>query len=217
MQAINALIDNDPTRISWTSSLKQDLAKNKNLIFSEGEILQSTYRPFSRQWMYYGRCLNHRVSQMLQIFPNAEARNRMICVTGIGGGGGFSTLIVDAVPEFQLMFNGQCFPLHLYERIEASAQPGLFNEAPEQIEYRKYDGISDAGFEHFRAAYPGKPIDKEGLFHYVYGLLHSEDYRERFRNNLMKQIPRVPRSRQLRGLRSVPLRRRETGRAASEL
>ncbi len=82
--------------------------------------------------------------------------------------------------------------LYLNERIEASEQSGLFDAAPEQIEYRRRDGISDAGLEHFRAAYPGFAIDKDGLFGYVYGLLHSEDYREKFCNNLMKQIPRIP-------------------------
>ena len=160
--------------------------------FSEGEILQSAYRPFSKQWMYYGRRLNEMVYQMPQIFPNAKARNKVICVTGVGATAEFSTLMVDAIPNLHTLDSGQCFPLHLYERIETSKHADLFSIATEQPEYRMRDGISDAALEHFRAAYPGEPIDKEGLFHYVYGLLHSEDYRDRFRNNLMKQIPRIP-------------------------
>ena len=191
-QAVSAFINSDPTRISWTRALKQDFARNKDLNFHEGEILQSAYRPFSKQWMYYGRRLNEMVYQMPQIFPNAQARNKVICVTGVGATAEFSTLIVNAIPNLHTLDSGQCFPLYLYERIEASGQPDLFDAVPEQIEYRRRDGISDAGLEHFHAAYPGKSIDKQGLFHYVYGLLHSEDYRERFRNNLMKQIPRIP-------------------------
>ena len=191
-QAVSAFVNNDPTRVSWTRALKQDLARNKDLDFSEGEILQSAYRPFSKQWMYYGRRLNEMVYQMPQIFPNADVRNKVICVTGRGATTGFSTLMADTLPDLEMISKAQCFPLHLYERIEASEKAGLFDSATEQIEYRKRDGISDAGLEHFRAAYPGKPINKVALFHYVYGLLHSEDYRERFRNSLMKQIPRVP-------------------------
>ena len=45
---------------------------------------------------------------------------------------------------------------------------------------------------HFQAAYPGEAITKDDLFHYVYGLLHSEDYRARFADNLSKQLPRIP-------------------------
>jgi len=46
--------------------------------------------------------------------------------------------------------------------------------------------------EHFRAAYPGQLISKEDIFYYVYGLLHSPDYRERFADNLGKELPRIP-------------------------
>ena len=43
-----ANIDSYPTRISWTRALKQDLMKNKALNFAEGEMMISTYRPFSK-------------------------------------------------------------------------------------------------------------------------------------------------------------------------
>lgn len=33
---------------------------------------------------------------------------------------------------------------------------------------------------------------KEDIFYYVYGLLHSEDYRSRFADNLTKELPRIP-------------------------
>ena len=81
----------------------------------------------------------------------------------------------------------------------------------------KRDGISGAGLEHFRVAYPGEPINKEGLFHYLYGLLHSEDYRERFRNNLMKRIPRIPAVASFQDFEAFRSAGRGTGRAASRL
>ncbi len=52
--------------------------------------------------------------------------------------------------------------------------------------------MTDAGRAHFQAAYPHETITKEDLFYYIYGLLHSPDYRERFKNNLAKQLPRIP-------------------------
>ncbi|MCC5845509.1 MAG: type III restriction endonuclease subunit R [Verrucomicrobia bacterium] len=58
--------------------------------------------------------------------------------------------------------------------------------------YKRRDGISDAGLAHFRKAYPGETISKEDLFYYIYGLLHSPDYRARYADNLSKELPRIP-------------------------
>ena len=45
-------------------------------------------------------------------------------------------------------------------------------------------------------AYPAKgegtSITKEDLFYYIYGLLHSPDYRSRYADNLGKELPRIP-------------------------
>lgn len=45
---------------------------------------------------------------------------------------------------------------------------------------------------YFQAAYPDEAITKDDVFYYVYGLLHSEDYRARYADNLSKQLPRIP-------------------------
>lgn len=56
--------------------------------------------------------------------------------------------------------------------------------------------ITDDALAHFRepysAAYAAQ-ISKEDIFYYIYGLLHSEEYRERYADNLSKQLPRIPR------------------------
>ena len=189
MLDVAKFINSDPTKISWTHNLKQDLTKNRALKFSGGEVLVSTYRPYSKQWVYYSRRLNERVYQMPQIFPNATAENRVICVTGIGARSGFSVLMVDAIPNLHTLDSGQCFPLKLYIKTKPSRNEDIFEN---QQQYTVCDGISDEALKHFQAAYPGEPISKEDLFYYLYGILHSEEYRTRFRNNLMKQLPRLP-------------------------
>src|SRR5699024_3890629 len=85
----------------------------------------------------------------------------------------------------------KCFPLYLYE--EAKPDDGLFGKgAGAAPALTRRDAITDEGLTHFQAAYPGRAISKEDLFYYIYGLLHSPDYRARFKNNLMKQLPRIP-------------------------
>ncbi len=44
----------------------------------------------------------------------------------------------------------------------------------------------------FRETYPSETVTREDIFHYIYGLLHSEDYRCRYASNLAKELPRIP-------------------------
>jgi len=82
---------------------------------------------------------------------------------------------------------GQCFPLKLL--VEESENAGLFTGAED---LSKRDAITDAGLQYFIKAYSTEKISKEDIFYYVYGLLHSEEYRSRFTNNLTKELPRIP-------------------------
>ncbi|MFC3060040.1 type ISP restriction/modification enzyme [Paenirhodobacter populi] len=72
-------------------------------------------------------------------------------------------------------------------------QPDLFEQDVARPRMVRRDAITDAGLAHFQEAYPGEEITKGDLFHYIYGILHSEDYRTRFANSLRKQLPRIPR------------------------
>ncbi|SDP29140.1 Predicted helicase [Sulfitobacter litoralis] len=178
----------DAKLISWDGTLKSDLKKLKRGEFSEEKIMLANYRPFQRQWFYFDRQFNNSVYQMNELFPAQDAFNRTICVTGVGEAKDFSALMANNITEHKYHYNSQCFPLKLYE--PASAEDGLF--ATGEAGYSERDGISDAGLKHFQAAYPGEQISKEDLFYYIYGLLHSADYRERFKNNLSKELPRIP-------------------------
>lgn len=55
------------------------------------------------------------------------------------------------------------------------------------------EAITDQGLAHFQSAYPNEKISKKDVFYYVYGLLHSPDYREKYADNLAKELPRIPR------------------------
>lgn len=195
-EAVDRFIDTDPTKISWTRALKGDLAKGKVFAFDDACLTQSLYRPFTFRWLYYSRTFNEMVYQVPRIFPIGEVtENRVICVSGTGARSGFSVLMTDSAFDFQTMDNGQCFPRYLFDGASGPSldepQGGLFAAAPAAQGGRR-DAITDEGLAHFQAAYPGEDIAKNDLFHYVYGLLHSEDYRARFADNLSKQLPRIP-------------------------
>ena len=188
-QAVDNFVNNDQKKISWTRSLKGDLRKGKPLYFSEGRIANSVYRPFTRQWLYLSRRLNEAVSQIPYIFPHEDAENRLICVTGIGARSGFSALMVDCVPNLHTMDTGQCFPLYLYEK---PGDGSLFGqEKADKHGYIRRDAITEDALLMFQKAY-GAGITRLDVFHYIYGLLHASAYRNRFANNLSKQLPNIP-------------------------
>jgi predicted helicase len=101
------------------------------------------------------------------------------------------------LPNFHFVAGSQCFPLYLYDeeaQAQASDTPDMFAAPASGSPQRpRRDAITDAGLAHFQEAYPAERICKEDLFYYVYGLLHSPDYRERYADNLSKELPRIPR------------------------
>lgn len=61
----------------------------------------------------------------------------------------------------------------------------------------RLDNITDWALEQFRAHYeqakkPKRPITKDTIFHYVYGILHDPVYLEKYALNLKREFPRIP-------------------------
>ncbi len=54
------------------------------------------------------------------------------------------------------------------------------------------ENVSDWVLKHFREYYRNKKITKWDIFYYVYGILHHPGYRERFAENLKRELPRIP-------------------------
>lgn len=198
---VDGFVNTDATQISWTRGLKQELTKGRSFSFELGCLTSSLYRPFSKQWIYFNRIFNEMVLQNPRIFPDSSVQNRVICVAGVGARSGFSALMTNTLPNLHTLDTGQCFPLKLYEPSTAAEdgapQPDLFSQpvteqAADQPRYTSRDGITDAGLAHFQAAYPTETLSKEDVFYYIYGLLHSEDYKTRYADNLTKELPRIP-------------------------
>jgi len=195
---VDGFINTDPARISWTVNLKQDLARNKSFAHDNSSVTTSLYRPFTKQWIYFNRTFNERVLQMPRIFPHAGAENLVIQFNAKYNGSGVPVLVSNALPDLHCNGDSQCFPLYLYDeqaQAEDSGSSDLFSateQGNDEPGLKRRDAITDEGLSHFQEAYPGERITKEDLFYYVYGILHSGDYRTRFADNLSKELPRIP-------------------------
>ncbi|MBS5792534.1 MAG: DEAD/DEAH box helicase [Sutterella sp.] len=182
-------LDTISTKIKWSRSLKNNLSRlNHSESFFKNKLIKSTYRPFFYQYVYFDRFWNEYVYSLPKIFPDRDTSNLAICSSGVGSKE-YSCLMVDHIPCLDFLEKTQCFPRWLPGEQTKGAEDTLdFGEQSVMP-----SGFSREALPHFQAAYPGKPITEDDLFYYIYGILHSEDYRMRYANNLMKELPRIPR------------------------
>lgn len=192
----NDFFNRDPSKISWDGELIVACAKGKPLTYDERQIVLATYRPFNRQWYYAEARINLRLYKMPRLFPAPGLENQVIIVNQNWKSNGHIALISAYTPDLHSNGDAQCFPLYLYDEETqelASDTPDMFAAPTANTRRTRRDAITDAGLAHFQESYPGEAINKEDLFYYVYGLLHSPDYRERYADNLSKELPRIPR------------------------
>ena len=131
---------------------------------------------------------NDMVYQIPRLFPTPQSKNLVICTAGVGSKT-FSALITDQIPDLHILESGtQCFPLYWYEKNERDTL-SLFDNG--NSDYNRRSGLTDYIIQRAREEY-GPKTSAEDVFYYVYGLLHSTDYRKKFAADLTKDLPRIP-------------------------
>jgi predicted helicase len=189
-KVVEGFIDRNPKAISWDSTLKDDLRKRKGSNFNEKNAVVSMYRPYCKEWFYYDGQWNNSIHLMPQIFPTPNHRNFVISTSGVGASKPFSALITEVIPDLQLQFNGQCFPLYKYVKIDDEGK--LFDSDNVIDGYKKEYSIVDQALFIYQKNYSNEKITKDDIFYYIYGLLHSPYYRQKFSSDLKKTLPRIP-------------------------
>ena len=170
---------------NWQASFKKQIKET----FSEDLTEISNVRPFTKSWHYRATRFNHSSYSMKEIFPTEASENLAICVSGNGKRGGFSVIMSNRITDFQFEDNGQCFPLYFYEK--SDAHDGRKDSA-KQSGFKRSHAITDEALKYYQTAYFDNHITKEDLFYYIYGILHSPEFRARFSDNLVKELPHIP-------------------------
>ena len=184
-------VEYNTKKITWTDMFLKDIENNQQYSLKTEKLCLAVYRPFVTQQFCYEKQFIQRTYQQTKIFPLPNTENLVICLTGLGASKDFSAIITNKIPDLQLMFNGQCFPLYWYE--ETKQEKTLFDSLaePENEYYARRDAISDFALNLARKQY-GSKTTKEDIFYYVYGFLHNPDYRTEFAADLKKMLPRLP-------------------------
>ncbi len=192
IQMSNGKIEYDRTKIAWNSTLEQLFNRKEKIEYSSELVTRASYRPFTTKWFYHSEKTIHEIASMSYIFPAASVDNLLICVAGVGDRANFSCLMTDNMTDLHIIGTSQCFPLYWYEdkseiRRE-NKQISLFGDDTER--FVRHDGISDYILGVARMKY-GQDVTKEDIFYYVYGYLHSPEYRELFSDDLKMSLPRI--------------------------
>ena len=182
--------EDDARLVSWNRGLRTDAQRGLTRTFDSKRLTRAVYRPFCPHWSYFHRPLNDMVYQLERLFPPG-AENVGFVVMSPRAEALPSVLMVNAIPD--LSFFTYTIQFFARWRFEAVEDGGLFaTDGPDVVDgYRRIDNITDSALRTFQNAY-GPDFTKDDIFFYVYGLLHSPDYRERYVADLKRTLPRVP-------------------------
>lgn len=187
---VEEFIDTDPTKISWSRAYRNDIQKNKKHEFCKDFATIGLYRPFVKQNLYFDKEVLNDVGPVFNMFPTSDTKNVVICTPSVGDNKEFGCIITNSIPDLHCNQTAQCFPLYWYEESK-TRQLSLFDENP-QSDYIRHDGIGNWILNEVRSRLKIKSIDKEMIFYYIYGFLHSPEYRSTFEADLKKSLPRIP-------------------------
>ena len=172
--------------IKWDDTLKKKLKQKEKTEFKDSYIRKVSYRPFVATNCYADYIFAQRKGKMHKIFPDSSSENRVICLPNKGSKSPFSALMTDTMPDMHFIEAAQCFPRWQYPEAVDGQQVTSENEL------KRFDNISDTALHVFRDHYSDDTITKDDIFDYIYGLLHTSNYVDQFKNDLSKMIPRIP-------------------------
>jgi len=178
---VDDFVNYDDTKISWSRDLKLDLKRGKYAESDAEKIRESLYRPFLKSFLFFDKIMNEEVYQFPHFFPSkeTEVENFVICFNGVGSEKPFTVIAGNIIVNQSFLGGGsafQCFPFYTYNEDGSNRQ----------------ENITDWALKKFRKRYKNNSISKWDVFHYIYGLLHSPQYREKYAANLKRELPRIP-------------------------
>ncbi len=218
----------DDTKLKWSGALENAFKRQiPSPDFDHNAITVSIYRPYIAQWLYNQKFWLERTYQIPSLFPFASAQNLAIGIAGVGASS-FSCLMSDSIACLDCLEKSQWLPRYIYRPVGdadhgSQSTKGTKTKATDILTgnqvvvngYIREDAIRPEAVAHFRAAYAGHEteIDADSVFYYIYGILHSKDYRETYANNLQKELPRIPRVASFEDFKAFE----QAGRALAEL
>jgi predicted helicase len=174
-------VEEFPNMIKWSETLKRRKRVAQREHFTLSFIRRANYRPFCTFWLYQSPLLIDRPGLVDTLFPST-ADNLAICFTDPDAQKPWSVCSIDRIVD-----------LHFVGSAAGAICLGRYRVVGRE----RTDNITDWALDQFRAHYEPsaaseRPITKDAIFYYVYGVLHDPVYREKYALNLKREFPRIP-------------------------
>lgn len=182
------------------NTLCTNVGDHYNIETTDSCINNITYRPFDNQYIYYDTKLVERSREKIMSQMRHEeniallvGRQGQVCGNNIWN----LVYIAKGIVDFNVFYRGggNVFPLYLYkenmgvdERI-VNFNKDMYDKIAKGLNYLPcYDDnvLVDPTSEYNGVLYP------QDLFDYIYAVLHSPSYRERYKEFLKIDFPRIP-------------------------
>lgn len=170
--------------------------KIMGLVNWKDKIIQCDYRPFEKRWCYFG-------SEVMD-YPRRELLDHVmhrdnLCLLiprQIGGNEWRHALICSAVANDCLVSNrtreaNQVFPLYIYSPIQKKPKADLFDDHDPFQGKERIENFS-TNFRKFIDAKYGHAYTPEEILGYIYAVLHTPSYRQKYAEFLKIDFPRIP-------------------------
>lgn len=157
--------------IKWSTRLLTRYQSRKKIELDDKKVVVSMYRPFTKKYLFYQDEIVDRPGPFRFVFGE---KNEIIYITKGAKVGSFSALMVDCIPA-EVMLGGSGTGYAQTDFSESNSLLGIEDFNNIQEKFVRKSGIS-----------------KEEIKYYVYGILHSPEFREKFANDLSKDLPNIP-------------------------
>ena len=184
------------------NKLKQQQSKTNTediefATISESNVIKTMAAPWLPQYMLFHKTFNncqYRISDIYDMTENMH-KNLTISLASKGTQTGFRAIAHYLPADLSLTEKAMSFPRYRLAAketfIEGEAN-GLMHGASASGDRVYIDNISDDFLVGFRDKYSDDNIVKDDIFFYIYGILHHPEYRNKYGNDLTKDLPRMP-------------------------
>lgn len=183
----------DPAVMNWHHSLIAGVRRSRPAQLDGENFTTAMYRPFFKQRTHVDRFFG-TPGLLRRIYPTSTSQNLAFYALNPGAEKPFSILMTNVIPDLAFYGSnaGQLFPRFRFEPVDTGGLLDLPSDGEEVVDgYQKLDNITDEGLRRFVRTY-GADVTKDDIFFYVYGLLHSSEYREAYAADLKRMLPRIP-------------------------
>ena len=186
-EAVKGLVNRDDERMKWIREDYGRLASGETYRLDDSMLRTAQYRPFLKQHLGFAKSLNAMRYQIGKLYPRPDTGNVGVSLVDPGNTCAFAALATASIPDLVLVGDKHSKHFARWRYEQPLDDDTLFGESSEGW----VSNLNPAGVKRFRHAL-GDDIDDDAVFAYVYGVLHSPDFRREFETSLKKEAPRVP-------------------------